>query len=122
MYDPREEENAPLIEYSKELPKPAHTVAKIIRIKIFDPGNNKHKVYIFRAPNGRSFIEAGVEDILGKVVAEVEKMYPEHDYRMVQVGRADYNFLDCGHKAVAGEDIVVAGLRLGEVVTVEVGS
>lgn len=97
-------------------------MAKIIRIKIFAPGNKKHKVYIFRAPNGRSFVEAGVEDILSKVVAEVEKMYPEHEYGMVQVGKADYNFLDRGHKPVAGEDIVVAGLRLGEVVTVQVGS
>jgi hypothetical protein len=95
---------------------------KILRIKLFEPGNKKHKVYIFRAGDGRHFAERGAEDILGKVVAEIEKMYPEHEYAMVQVGKGDYNFMHRGHKEVAAEDIVVAGLRLGEVVTVEVGS
>jgi len=95
---------------------------KNIRIKIFEPGNRKHKVYIFRAGKQRHFVEAGVTDILGKVAAEVEKMHPEHEYGMVQAGNGDYNFICRGYKAVADEDLLVAGMRLGEVVSVEVGS
>jgi hypothetical protein len=97
-------------------------ITKILRIKLFEPGNKKHKVYVFRAGKSRHFAERGVEDILGKVVAEIEKMYPHREYSMVQVGRGDYNFMDRGYKEVADEDLLVAGLRLGEVVTVEVGS
>jgi hypothetical protein len=94
---------------------------KSIRIKIFEPGNRKHKVYMFRAGKQRHFVEAGVTDILAKVAEEVEKMHPEHEYGMVQVGKGDYNFLHRGFKPVEDEDILVAGMRLGEVVSVEVG-
>jgi hypothetical protein len=96
--------------------------SKVVRVKIFTPGNKKHKVYIFRAPAGRTFVEDGIDDIVEKCAAEVEKMYPEHEYGLVKVGKADFNFVHRGHKPVDEQDIIVAGLRLGEVVTVELGS
>jgi len=66
---------------------------KRIRVKIFKPHNHHFERKVFSAGARAVFSEEGVDGILGHVAEAVEKLYPEHEYSIVQVDEDAFNFV-----------------------------
>ncbi|MGA3295272.1 MAG: hypothetical protein ABSE45_14990 [Candidatus Acidiferrales bacterium] len=64
-----------------------------IRVKIFAPRNKGFARRVFAAAPGRAFTQKGIEEILDSVAEAVEKLYPGHDYSLVQTGPESFNFV-----------------------------
>jgi hypothetical protein len=93
---------------------------KRITVKLFAPGNKTHKTVTLPAGKGRMFVDEGVS-ALNHFAEELEKNFPNEDYALREVGRGEYNFVWIGKKAVDPADLLVGGMHLGEVATVELG-
>jgi hypothetical protein len=63
-----------------------------IEIKLFQPGNKKAVTGRIVAGPGRHFTAANVEAALREYAEKVEAAMPDR-YRIVQVGRAAFNFV-----------------------------
>lgn len=74
---------------------------KRIRVKLFLPGNQKFVRKTFAAKPGHRLTEDGLDQILEFAVDQVEKLFPGHEYSMVQVGPRDFNFVWISEKAKA---------------------
>lgn len=64
-----------------------------VRMKIFAPNN---KTFIRRtiiAGRSRAFSEKGIDRALDLAAAAVERLYPEHEYTVVQTGPNSFNFI-----------------------------
>jgi len=69
-----------------------------VEMKIFEPGN---KSFIRRrvvASRGKAFTDKGVDGLLDLAAITVERLYPEHEYTVVQVGPSAFNFVHKGEK------------------------
>lgn len=71
---------------------------KKIQIKLFYPGNKRHKKVIVRAPNGKTITSDGVEHYLQQAALTLEKEFPGHDYHLVPIGPGAFNFVCAGEK------------------------
>lgn len=91
------------------------TSRKQIQVKLFLPGNKKFRLETIRAPKGQCFTSSGEDFVLAKVAVELEKNFPGDEYTMVQVGKGKYNFVWAGKKPIDEAELLVGGLRLGEV-------
>jgi len=74
---------------------------KKIAIKLFYPGNKRHKKVIVRAPSGRLITPDGIERQLRQAADTLEKEFPGHDYHLVPIGHGAYNFVCIGEKPAA---------------------
>lgn len=93
-----------------------------IKIKLFTIGNKSFRTMHIRAPKNMQYKDGGEEVVLRQFAEELEKSLPNEDFALRQVGRGEFNFVWIGKKPVDPELLVVAGMAVGEVASVEVGS
>jgi hypothetical protein len=62
-----------------------------VNVKIFAPGNKKFERVQFAAPAGKALTESGVNNALMQAVEMVEKKYQNHEYKLVPIGKYDFN-------------------------------
>ncbi len=67
-------------------------VIRTIKFKLFAPGNKTFVTRTTVAGSGRHFTAANIETILAEYADKVETAMPAR-YRMVQVGRGEFNFV-----------------------------
>lgn len=67
-----------------------------VKAKIFFPGNQKHLPLEHRAPNGQGITEDGIAKWLENVSSAIEKKFPGHEYRMVELSACSFNFIWVG--------------------------
>lgn len=79
--------------------KPVQTPTRIkqIDIKVLLPRKRAFKKAV-RSPNGKVFTEQGIDNVLEQVAGNIERAHPGFEFRMVQVGKAAYNFVFAGVK------------------------
>jgi hypothetical protein len=73
--------------------KSGEVLYKKIKLKIFYPGNQKHVVKELRAPAGRGITESAIADWLKSFADGIEKAWPEHEYRLVELAPNSFNFV-----------------------------
>lgn len=66
---------------------------KHVTCKVFPPTGGAGLAQVFHAPNGHHFQDDGVRDITNRMADVIEKTYPGVDYRMIEVGRGQFNFV-----------------------------
>lgn len=94
---------------------------KRLKIKLFYPGNKSHKVVLMNAPKGRIIPPGGEQTTLENFASQYEKNFPEDEFSLREVGRGEYNFVWIGKREADPAELLVGGMHLGEVVTVELG-
>ena len=65
---------------------------RTIKLRLFKPGNKESATKVVKAGTGRHFTAENIEAILTEFANRVEAAMPDR-YRMVQVGRAEFNFV-----------------------------
>ena len=97
---------------------------KKLTIKMFAPGNRTHKTVILAAGKGKVFKPGGEFEVLSNVADSLETQFPNDEFRMVQVGPAAFNFVWERKKTLeeVADRVMIGGMHLGEVATVEMGS
>jgi hypothetical protein len=95
---------------------------KQLRIKVFQPGNTSCKQHRLHVPKGMIVKPGGEFDVLGRIADDLERTFPTEEFEMIEVGRGAYNFVHKGKRPIDPANILVGGLRLGEVATVQVGA
>ncbi len=73
--------------------KDGQRLFKKMKAKIFFPGNHKHVVKEHRAPVGKGITEEGMSSWLKVLADAIEKQFPHHEYRLVQIGSWSFNFV-----------------------------
>lgn len=76
--------------------KPA---VKRVRLRVFNIFNDGHTTRILHAGPGKAYTEQGVDDILERVAADLERRFPQDEFSFVQVGPASFNFVWRGKRA-----------------------
>jgi hypothetical protein len=71
---------------------------KAVEVTIFAPGNKQKRRERHVAPPGRCFSDKGVDILLEKVSAKIEKAWPTEDYSLVPLGAARFNFVHRGSR------------------------
>lgn len=72
---------------------------RTVEMKIFAPGNRKFIRRRVIAGSKKAFTDAGVDGLLDLAASVVERLYPEHDYTVVEVGPGKFNFVWRGERA-----------------------
>lgn len=67
-------------------------IIRTIKMKVFLPGNKKAMTLRTVAEPGHHFTAANIERILAEFVEKLDAAMPDR-YRMVQIGRAEFNFV-----------------------------
>jgi hypothetical protein len=67
---------------------------KKLVIKVFNRNNQAAKTHQITADNGRIFVD--VSPILNRFAEQIEKQWPEDEYRMVELGPGRFNFIWVG--------------------------
>ena len=73
--------------------KTGERLYKKLKAKIFYPGNQKHVVRENRAPAGKGFAEDNIIGWLKHLADSIEKAFPNHEYRMVELAPWSFNFV-----------------------------
>jgi len=73
--------------------KSGEQIYKKVKAKIFFPGNQKHVVKELRAPVGKGVNAEGIDNWLKSLAEAIEKQFPGHEYRLVTLGPASFNFV-----------------------------
>jgi hypothetical protein len=63
-----------------------------ITLKVFTH-SGEWEPYVFSAPKGHEFSRAGAEDLVGRFRGHVEEKFPGQIFRVVYVGRGQYNVI-----------------------------
>jgi hypothetical protein len=95
---------------------------KQIKVKVFTVGNKSCKTFHFRSPNGRVFTPEGVEHTLQRFAAEISKSFPHDEYTLKQLSRNEFNFCWVGKRVIDPGELLVGGMALGQIASVEVGA
>lgn len=66
---------------------------RTIRIKIYSPGNAKFDKRIIQAPPRKGYTEEQIQKVLEEYVEKLTTAMPGHEYRLVEVGEATFNFV-----------------------------
>jgi hypothetical protein len=78
-------------------------LVQTVKLKLFAPGNKKFVTHRIAAGPGHHFTAENIEKILADFVDKVEAAIPGY-YRMVQIGRGEFNFIHLGKEVSdAGE-------------------
>jgi len=96
---------------------------KKLTIKMFAPDNRTHKTIILAVGKGKVFARGGEFNVLSNVADSLETQFPNDEFRMVQVGKGAFNFVWDRKKTLeeVADRVMIGGMHLGEVATVEVG-
>lgn len=78
---------------------------RTVEIKIFAPGNKSFVRRRVVAGSGKAFTGDGVESLVDLAAAVVERMYPDHEYTTVDVGKGKINFVWRGEKKKGPETL-----------------
>lgn len=73
-----------------------------IVLKVLPAGEasiKKQKVVV-QAPAHRLFTEKSIDGTVESFAADLEKAYPNSEFRLVQIGPAEFNFIWAGEKNV----------------------
>jgi hypothetical protein len=73
-------------------------------IKVFNLGNNGHTLRILRPSAGRGWTSDGVDLILDKVAEDLDRRFPNEQFRLVELIGYQFNFVHAGPRATAGEE------------------
>jgi hypothetical protein len=76
-------------------PKIYQRTIKRVTCKLFLP-NHKPIVKKWRAPAGQQFPQAVVDRIVENLIEDLDKSFPREDFRMVQIGPTEFNFVYAG--------------------------
>lgn len=66
---------------------------KTIVLRVFNPENKGSIVTKVRAKPRCAFGDAEIDSILESAAGQVEKQFPWHDYQLVELGQARFNFV-----------------------------
>ena len=69
-----------------------------IRVRIFMPGNKRSIQKTFSAGPGRVWNAEGIEAQLMHTAGQIENFHPGHEYRLVPIGPAKFNFVWIGER------------------------
>jgi hypothetical protein len=81
---------------SKHSAKSGEQLWKKIKLKIVAPQTDRPLVRVLYAKPGQGFTKALIADVLAAASLEVQEAFPTHQFRMVQVGEAEFNFVPTG--------------------------
>ena len=70
-------------------------IIRTISIKVFRAGNRESYTHRTRAEKHQQFTATGIEQILAEYAEKIELIAPDQ-YRMVQVGPGEFNFVHTG--------------------------
>lgn len=73
---------------------------KNIRVRIFLPGNKKSQRQTITAPAGKEWNDSGIESCLERIADNIEKQFPQEEYKLVALGSAEFNFVNLGPRAL----------------------
>lgn len=73
-------------------------VFKLVIVRVFNIGNKGSYVTRHRARPGHGISEEAIDKRLEQVADQIEKRFPGHEYRMVEVGEAQFNFVWIGRR------------------------
>jgi len=76
---------------------------KQIKIRIIPAEGHAEDKQTFHAPPGRHYTDESIEHVVEKVIEHLDKKYPWWEFRMVKVGRGQYNFVYDGLREEAIE-------------------
>ncbi len=65
-------------------------------MQIFGPENGPVKRHKFTAGAGRVFTEDGITAVLEHVGNHLEQKFPGQDFRMIELGESEFNFVWAG--------------------------
>jgi len=74
-------------------------IVKTVTVKVFREGNKQSITHRTMAGKYKQFTAEGVEQILQKYADQIDLIAP-NQYRMVQVGPGDFNFVHTGQQAL----------------------
>lgn len=80
---------------------------KKVLVRLFKPDGSCQNIK-FLAAKGRGFTDSGIDELLMDVASKVEKAFPEHEFEMVQITHAQFNFVCRGKRVAQGEQCVAA--------------
>jgi hypothetical protein len=66
---------------------------RCVTVRIFNIGNDGKTTRTFKAQPGHGFSETGVDDLLERIAADLEKRFPREEFGLVQVGPASFHFV-----------------------------
>lgn len=95
---------------------------KQLKVKVFTVGNRSYKTVHLKAKPGHIFTPEGEEYALRQFAEHLEQQLPFEEFTLKQIGRGEYNIVHVRTKPADEREIVCAGMPLGEVASVEVGS
>ena len=75
---------------------------KRMQIKIFPPAGKTRTIQL-RAPAGKWITAETIEKQLEQVVQGIEKAWPRHEFRLVPIGPAAFNFVCAGERKIDSE-------------------
>jgi len=75
---------------------------KRMQIKIFPPAG-KTRTFKLRAPAGKWLTAETIEKQLEQAVEGIEKAFPRHEFRLVPIGPAAFNFVCAGERKIDSE-------------------
>src|SRR5262249_17972302 len=75
---------------------------KRMQVKIFPPAG-KTRTIVLRAPAGKWITAETIEKQLEQAVEGVEKAWPRHEFRLVPIGAAAFNFVCNGERKIDSE-------------------
>jgi hypothetical protein len=61
--------------------------------------NRKHEDYLFKSLPGTLWTAPGIDAQLAHTAEEIEKRWPDEEYRLVALGPNRFNFVHVGRKA-----------------------
>ncbi len=76
-----------------EANKAAQVLHKQVHFKIFWPGNKRRTMQALRAKPGESFTAEQIEWLVERVAQHVKTWFPGHEYSLVPLGPAQFNFV-----------------------------
>lgn len=76
-------------------------IIRSLKVKVFRVGNKGFVVQTNHAGQKKHFTADGIEKMLAQYAEQIEKNMPNEEYKLVQVGRGEFNFVHVETKAAA---------------------
>jgi hypothetical protein len=97
--------------------KQGNVIYPMVTLKLFSVRNTHCRIQKIKAPKGKCWGEAAIQQILTDTADALERELPDEEYRIVEVGPSSFNFVWAGHKKTvarpgseaAGESSAIAG-------------
>lgn len=76
-----------------------------LRLKVFGVENKDFTLRMIKPKHGKYWDAAGVDNILDHVATDLEERFPNHEYKLVQVGKFAFNFVFVRTREIPAERI-----------------